>query len=800
MFCKNCGHTNTQGTKFCGKCGRPLDFIPLSVASPQQQTTETTGMQPLPGRGKDEWQRLQNRVNSLASRYVPRLPFYARLAPFLELDRLASLKSWVLLGSLGLPALLGLYSSPYGHIDTTPFIYQVMPIISGINPALGLLGGIVFGIADMAEKMVTNNIYGVSGSGDYFGARMGYLIAYLAVIIAGVVPGVLARVFRNAARRIMAERAVRTADGGQFTGTSNSNIIELAASALGGAIGGAAANAAAIGLEMPAFYLRPNPDYSCYSAAVGNLTNGIPPSGVAGAVGGVIPPGLVQDDVPPQAPTAAQPSVKQPPAISPAGYFSNGKPYWGTGSKEDAFRDYPDAEHPPYMPSPDGKGPIWGTGTKEDPFRDYPDAKHPPYMPSPDGKGPIWGTGTKEDPFRDYPDAKHPPYMPSPDGKGPIWGTGTKEDPFRDSPPPVFDHTPTPPDRTPQTAAQPPVEPSVPKKPDKPPVKHIDLETKPLPPPVEPSLPKKPDKPPVKQIALETKPLQPPLRSPQPPVKPPVTNSEMPARAPKRLPTPDEKKNRLQQQDKILKSGETSWSEFLSAAWKGSKSDIGSLATDVKDAASWTADKTIEMENYAQQAVKDMWNEPQILQILWDTVKTTTQDIKDGAKWTANKTIEMEKYAQQAVKDMWNEPQILQILWDTAKTTTQDIKDTSATVAADIKDMLTNPERRNNLINSSLGISNFVDAMDPNLSPRMRVFNYAKGVKKLYSMGTNLVSCTVGGVLKQATVSIGRAKAIEIYDQKKNQYYEPNKQIINSLFNGNTVDYNTVKKIIDLQR
>lgn len=304
MNCKNCGHANPQGTNFCSKCGKPFDFVPLSVASPQQQTTGTIGVQPLPGRGKVDWQRLQAQVNSLASRYVPRLPFYVTLAPYLELDRLASLKPWILFGSLGLPALLGLYSSQYGHIDTTPFIYQVMPIISGINPVLGLLGGIVFGIADIAEKMVTNNIYGVSGSGDYFGARMGYLIAYLAVIVSGVVPGVLARVFRNAARRIMAERAVRTADGGQFTGTSNTNIIELAASALGGTLGGAAANAAAIGLEMPAFYLRPNPDYSCYSAAVGNLTNGIPPSGVAGALGGAIPPGLAQDDVPPQAATS----------------------------------------------------------------------------------------------------------------------------------------------------------------------------------------------------------------------------------------------------------------------------------------------------------------------------------------------------------------------------------------------------------------------------------------------------------------------------------------------------------------
>ncbi|MFK5923645.1 MAG: RDD family protein, partial [Verrucomicrobiota bacterium] len=48
-----------------------------------------------------------------------------------------------------------------------------------------------------------------------------------------------------------------------------------------------------------------------------------------------------------------------------------------------------------------GGGQIYGTGTKDDPFRDYPDADRPPYMPNPDGTGPIYGSGTPEDPFRD---------------------------------------------------------------------------------------------------------------------------------------------------------------------------------------------------------------------------------------------------------------------------------------------------------------------------------------------------------------------------------------------------------------
>jgi hypothetical protein len=73
-----------------------------------------------------------------------------------------------------------------------------------------------------------------------------------------------------------------------------------------------------------------------------------------------------------------------------------------------------------------------------------PSSLPPPKGHFDDGR-PYWGEGTREDPFRDYPDAKHPPYMPQPDGKGPIWGEGTRESPYTDVEPPVFDHTPVPP-------------------------------------------------------------------------------------------------------------------------------------------------------------------------------------------------------------------------------------------------------------------------------------------------------------------------------------------------------------------
>ena len=53
--------------------------------------------------------------------------------------------------------------------------------------------------------------------------------------------------------------------------------------------------------------LRVNPDYSCYAVAVGNLTNGIPLSGVAGGVGGAVPPGI------------------RPPAVKPPRDYGPGK-------------------------------------------------------------------------------------------------------------------------------------------------------------------------------------------------------------------------------------------------------------------------------------------------------------------------------------------------------------------------------------------------------------------------------------------------------------------------------------------
>jgi len=291
LRCQRCGSGNAPGQRFCTNCGQSLQS--LSAESPGSASPA-----PVPPRSASGFLasvlRVVNRIFSLALRWIPRLPLYGRLAPFLGLDELTSLRPVFTLGALGLVGLLGLYPSPLGHIDTTPFLYPIMALISSFNPALGMISGVIFGIGDFVEKLVTNQVY-YSGSAniiDYLGARLGYIISYSAVILAGMLPGVMSRAFRLTARKIFGDQG----DGefrppgalGFVAFTADSRVIEAAAGIVGGFLGGGLASAAAIPLEIPAFMLRANPDISCYSVAVGNLTRGIMPTAVAGGAGAAI--------------------------------------------------------------------------------------------------------------------------------------------------------------------------------------------------------------------------------------------------------------------------------------------------------------------------------------------------------------------------------------------------------------------------------------------------------------------------------------------------------------------------------
>jgi hypothetical protein len=68
--------------------------------------------------------------------------------------------------------------------------------------------------------------------------------------------------------------------------------------------------------------------------------------------------------------TAGTGQDSQPPleardaAVKPTGHLSDGRPYYGTGAKDDPYRDYPDLNNPPFK--------VVGTGAKDDPYRAAP--------------------------------------------------------------------------------------------------------------------------------------------------------------------------------------------------------------------------------------------------------------------------------------------------------------------------------------------------------------------------------------------------------------------------------------------
>jgi hypothetical protein len=287
IHCTRCGSVNAANQQFCTNCGQKL-VAPPSAASPSagQDTGSTLKGSGLLGRVL----RIVRRILSLAALWLPRIPILGRLSDLLGIGELTSLNPFLALGSLGLAGLLGIIPTQYGHIDTTPFLYPIMAVISSFSPALGMVAGVIFGLGDLAEKMLTNQIYytGTSNAADYLGARLGYIVAYSAVIVAGMLPGLMSRLFRRIARRVFGTGSGQPLPPGALgfaSFISNPQFMEMAAGIVGGMIGGGLTNALAIPLEFPAFYLRANPDTSCYSVAVSNLTRGIGSTAVAGGAG-----------------------------------------------------------------------------------------------------------------------------------------------------------------------------------------------------------------------------------------------------------------------------------------------------------------------------------------------------------------------------------------------------------------------------------------------------------------------------------------------------------------------------------
>lgn len=300
MNCSQCGAPITGSGSFCPSCGAQID-----MAQPRSAGAADRALDVLAHR----------KVVASVAWLIARAPLIGRIAGQLRFEEFTSLSRSLVLGVCAVAALLGFYPSALGHIETTPFITLIMPIISCINPALGFASSVIFGISDFAEKMLTNNIYYEGNNptvGDYIGARIGFLFSYTMVMAWGILPGVVSHALSRRVLRWAERRARSRSLGAASALTRSEQIMVAAAGGVGAAIGGGVANLLNLGLMAPAFMLRPTPDFTCYNAAWNNLLSGIwltmGVGGVAGPVARTFVHGTMVPDYPePEAPPPAQP-------------------------------------------------------------------------------------------------------------------------------------------------------------------------------------------------------------------------------------------------------------------------------------------------------------------------------------------------------------------------------------------------------------------------------------------------------------------------------------------------------------
>lgn len=144
-----------------------------------------------------------------------------RFEPYIEFRRGRQMDRALVFAVLVYMAVLGAYPSSLGHLDTAPQIWIALPIVSGFNPYLGLVSGVVFSVFDWLGKWLPfESVYGADFGGgiqNFFGARVGYILAYTTLVLNGMLPGILARVFRQIVRtigpRILPRKAGQAAMG-----------------------------------------------------------------------------------------------------------------------------------------------------------------------------------------------------------------------------------------------------------------------------------------------------------------------------------------------------------------------------------------------------------------------------------------------------------------------------------------------------------------------------------------------------------------------------------------------------------
>lgn len=261
-----------------------------------------------------------NPVRGIASLALRLFPFLRRFEKYLELESLRTRSPVILAFSITLLAFRGILTSPNGHIGTDLSVFPLLTLISCFNPFLGGLSGLVFGAADLVQKLIKPDIYGAMtwSHPNYMGALGGYVVAYSITVWMGVMPGLVSRIGQNVAisvfRRIWAKRAVAHADGAtplpfdSWTGAAGllGNIVGAMVTAFTGV------RFVAPILEWPAFHWRPSPDLSCYKAELATLEASASRSAVMGIVGG----GVVATNPPADSPPPTPMDVTPPPIPS----------------------------------------------------------------------------------------------------------------------------------------------------------------------------------------------------------------------------------------------------------------------------------------------------------------------------------------------------------------------------------------------------------------------------------------------------------------------------------------------------
>ncbi|NNM06395.1 MAG: hypothetical protein HKO65_14985, partial [Gemmatimonadetes bacterium] len=285
---------------------------------------------------------------------IVRLPsnLEARVDPLLEIEAGRQMDPILAAALFAFFAGLGLYPSSLGHMDTTPYLFSVLPFVGVFNPYLGLCSGVVFAVFDWAGKWLypllsslgswvpVESVYGGNwsdGAQNFFGARAGYLFGYSIVLLTPLLPGILARVFRivihRLARQVLQRPTAAAAAGLLLLGGSAFAVTRLAGSegalllavfpiillagstasmsygagfvesvaralgtagsVVGGMLGGGLSNSYARG---PGNYMafeavRADPDLSCRALSAGNYMAHRPVTMATAAGGGFFPAG-----------------------------------------------------------------------------------------------------------------------------------------------------------------------------------------------------------------------------------------------------------------------------------------------------------------------------------------------------------------------------------------------------------------------------------------------------------------------------------------------------------------------------